>query len=297
MRSDRQMMDLILSRAREDDRVLAAYLKGSRANPRADRDVFQDFDVMYVVREVASFRSDPAWLEGFGLILLKQEQNSPFGYGARFGLLGDDQEAYSWLLLFADGTRIDLGVETVDHLNRGAFRNRLFLPLLDKVGCLPQLPPPTDADFWVQRPDQRQLTGCCNEFFWSLCDVVKGIARQELPFAMGVYHSQTRAMLDQMLSWYVGTETDFSLSCGKHSRYFGRYLPPELYRRYCETYPGGSFAQLWQAVECAQSLFAEAAQTVACRLSLTYPAGEEEGFDRYAAWAQSQAGRPFPEDG
>lgn len=33
MRSDRQMMDLILSRAREDDRVLAAYLKGSRANP------------------------------------------------------------------------------------------------------------------------------------------------------------------------------------------------------------------------------------------------------------------------
>ena len=141
----------------------------------------------------------------------------------------------------------------------------------------------------MQRPDQRQLTGCCNGFFWSLCDVVKGIARQELPFAMGVYHSQTRAMLDQMLSWYVGTETDFSLSCGKHSRYFGRYLPPELYRRYCETYPGGSFAQLWQAVECAQSLFAEAAQTVACRLSLAYPAGEEEGFVRYAAWAQSQA--------
>ena len=117
-------MNLIIHTAEVDDRVLAAYLKGSRTNPHAPKDRYRDFDVMYVVRETESFISDPAWLNGFGDIMLRQEQD----------------DGYSWLLLFEDGSRIDIGVETVPAMEKGKNRNRLFLPLLDKVGCLPQLP-------------------------------------------------------------------------------------------------------------------------------------------------------------
>lgn len=56
MRTEQEMMDLILETARQDSRVLAAYLKGSRANGNVPKDVYQDFDIMYVVKEVAPFR-------------------------------------------------------------------------------------------------------------------------------------------------------------------------------------------------------------------------------------------------
>lgn len=39
MRSDKEMFDIIIHTARSDDRVLAAYLKGSRTNPNVPRDV------------------------------------------------------------------------------------------------------------------------------------------------------------------------------------------------------------------------------------------------------------------
>ena len=104
-------MDLILETARRDSRVLAVYLKGSRANENVPKDVYQDFDIMYVVKEVAPFREDTAWLDVFGEVILKQEQDDDFGYGERFGIRGDYDKSYTWLLLFADGNRIDIGVE------------------------------------------------------------------------------------------------------------------------------------------------------------------------------------------
>ena len=184
MRSEQEMMDLILSVAKSDSRILAAYLKGSRTNPNVPKDMYRDFDLMYVVTETDSFRQDPAWLDLFGPRILTQEQDDDFGYGDRFGLRSNYQQLYSWLLLLEDGNRIDLGVETVEHMQQGCTRNKLFLPLLDKIGCLPKLPPPSDEDFHVKPPTASQFQGCCNEFFWSLCDVAKGIARDELPLSL-----------------------------------------------------------------------------------------------------------------
>ena len=198
--------------------MLAAYLKGSRANGNVPKDVYQDFDIMYVVKEVAPFRKNPAWLDVFGEVILKQEQDDDFGYGERFGIRRDYDKSYSWLLLFADGNRIDIGVETLETMEQGKNRNRLFVPLLDKIGCLPQFPP-TDEEFWVQKPTEKGFLGCCNAFYWNLCDVVKGLARQEMPFAMTTYHTLVRPMLEQMLQWQVGTQTDFSVSCGKLGKY------------------------------------------------------------------------------
>ena len=55
MRSEIEMMELILRVAREDERIRAVYLNGSRTNPNADKDIFQVYDVVYVVKETESF--------------------------------------------------------------------------------------------------------------------------------------------------------------------------------------------------------------------------------------------------
>ena len=290
MRTDEEMMKLILDTARLDQRILAAYLKGSRTNPHAPPDRYRDFDVMYVVRETASMVEHPQWLEVFGRVILKQEQDDPFGYGERFGLRGNYDQSYSWLLLFEDGTRIDVGIETLQTFEKGTNRNKLFLPLLDKTGCLPCLPPPTDEDFYIQPPTASRYRGCCNEFFWCLCDVAKGIARDELPFAMTTYNTLVRNMLEKMLEWYVGTDLGCSLSCGKLNKYFKRYLPPELYDEYVHTYTDGSYEHFWAAIDAACRLFRKTAMLTAAHFGFTYPREDEEGFRRYAAILRNRTG-------
>ena len=51
MRSEQEILDLIVNTARDDERIRAVIMNGSRVNPNAPRDVFQDFDVVYLVWE------------------------------------------------------------------------------------------------------------------------------------------------------------------------------------------------------------------------------------------------------
>ena len=50
MRNDKQMMQLILDVAKKDERIRAVILNGSRANPQATPDIFQDYDIVFIVR-------------------------------------------------------------------------------------------------------------------------------------------------------------------------------------------------------------------------------------------------------
>ena len=275
MRTEKEMFHIIINTAKSDERILAAYLKGSRANPNVPRDIYQDYDIMYVVTETESFRRDLSWIDTFGKVILKQEQNDDFGYGERFGLRSCYDNTYSWLLLFEDGNRIDIGVETVETMQNGTNRNKLFLPLLDKAGYLPKLPPPTDEEFYVKRPSAAKFRGCCNEFFWSLCDVVKGILRDELPLAMSVYYMQTHQMLEIMLEWYIGSETSYSVSCGKMNKYFKRYLSEDVYQLYLQTFPDSNYEHFKQSIENSCKLFHETGMMTAENLGLIYPIDEK----------------------
>lgn len=287
LRSDHEMMDLIIRTARSDERVLAAYLKGSRTNPNAPKDIYRDFDVMYVVTETSGFIEDRSWMEPFGKIVLMQEQDGAFGYGERFGLQNHYEETYSWLLLLEDGNRIDIGVELLSVMKAGRNRNRLFLPLLDKIGCLPQLPPPTDEDFHIRKPSEREFLGCCNEFYWCLCDTMKGIARDELPFAMTTYHTLVRDMLETMLKWQIGINTDFSVSAGKLNKYFRTYLPAEVYETYRKTYTDGDYGHFRTAIDTACRLFRSTALSVSGSLHFSFPEHEEQAFRNYAGWVEN----------
>ena len=56
MRSEREMYQLILGYAQQDPRVRGVILNGSRANPTAKLDQFRDYDIVYLVTDVAPFK-------------------------------------------------------------------------------------------------------------------------------------------------------------------------------------------------------------------------------------------------
>lgn len=65
MSTDTEMMNLILQIA-ESLQVEAVALSGSRANPRAPKDEFQDYDVVYIVDDLEDLISDLSWLDQYG---------------------------------------------------------------------------------------------------------------------------------------------------------------------------------------------------------------------------------------
>ena len=71
MRTEKEMYDLIISIAQSDERIRAVYLNGSRTNPNVPKDIFQDYDVVYVVTETKPFIADKDWINQFGEILFR----------------------------------------------------------------------------------------------------------------------------------------------------------------------------------------------------------------------------------
>ena len=66
MRNEEKMYGLLMDIAKTDDRILAVYMNGSRTNPNVPKDIFQDYDIVYVVQETKTFIEDKDWIHRFG---------------------------------------------------------------------------------------------------------------------------------------------------------------------------------------------------------------------------------------
>ena len=137
MRTEREMTALILGVAERDARVRAVFMNGSRANPNAPRDIFQDYDIVYVVEETASFRAQPGWVDVFGERLVMQ---TPDEMDHAAGQPTDLARCYGYLMQFADGNRIDLRLMTLPRALEECQSDSQTIVLLDKDGILPPLP-------------------------------------------------------------------------------------------------------------------------------------------------------------
>jgi aminoglycoside 6-adenylyltransferase len=277
-RGEKEMFDLILGVARADARVRAVYMNGSRANPNIEKDIYQDYDIVYVVTETASFLEDKNWISVFGDIAVVQE---PDANDCGWGIHADYSRAYAWLMLFKDGTRIDLSIKITEEALSEYMSDSLTVPLLDKDGILPQIPPASEADYRVKKPTAEQYRGCCNEFWWCLNNVAKGLARDELPYAMHMFNVYVRDMLEKMIDWHIGVNTDFSVSPGKMGKFYKKFLRSELYQKYVSTYTDGDYDHFWAAVFAACGLFRELAVPVADCLGFSYRYDEDENMTEY----------------
>ena len=270
MRSEQQMMDLIISTAKEDERIRGVVLGGSRANPNVKRDIFQDFDIIYVVKDINTFTSDHSWIKIFGEMMILQ---MPKCMGMPPYI---NDGSFTYLMQFIDGNRIDLGLVPVEMIDTVIKGESLGILLLDKDKIMGSIPPSSDSDFITKRPTASLFGDCCNEFWWICPYVAKGIWRDELPYAMYTYDRYGRDMLMEMIKWYIGIHTDFSISSGKHGKYFKEYLEPELWEMYVKTYSNSNYENLWKALFTAGDLFRVMAQKVGEHFGYEYPFGEDE---------------------
>lgn len=278
MRSEKEMYHIILETAKKDDRIRAVFLNGSRANKNVPTDIYQDYDIVYVVTELESFKRDPEWIDSFGerLILQTPEtMRSPSGLGH-----------FNWMMLFSDGNRLDLTLIPIPLLESFS-KDSLTVPLLDKDDLLPAFPPASDKDYLITPPTKIEFESCCNNFWWCLQNVAKGIARDQLPYALMMYNTVVRKELHDMIDWFIGIKNSFSVSSGKMGKYYKRFLPKDLYEQYCATYSNTETENIWCATFVACELFHTLAVFTANHFDYSYQQEDENGIREYLIKTQN----------
>ncbi|REK71292.1 aminoglycoside 6-adenylyltransferase [Paenibacillus paeoniae] len=275
MRSEQEMMSLVLGMAENDERVRAVTLEGSRTNPNVPKDLFRDYDISFHVKDMQSYIDQPDWVDAFGERIIMQMPEAMAMFPPELG------NRFSYLMLFKDGNRIDMTLIPLEEKDDYVKEDKLMQVLLDKDGLFPDVPPSTDIDYWVKRPSAAFFADCCNEFWWVATYVAKGLWRKEMLYAQDHLNNLMRPMLVKMLEWQAGIRTNFSLSVGKNGKFLDRYIPEESWQKLILTYPAGTYKSVWTALFQMVELFRETAQDVASELDFLYPLEEEQSVTAY----------------
>ncbi|MCL2204112.1 MAG: aminoglycoside 6-adenylyltransferase [Defluviitaleaceae bacterium] len=265
-------LDKIRSIAHADERIRGVLLAGSRANPGAPKDKYQDYDIAFAVTDMAPFYNNPAWVEEqFGKPLIMQMPETLRGAA--------NDGNFFYLMLFPDDIRIDLSFIFDEAY---ADDGEPVVVLLDKDGGKGFFPPiEVDEKYWhIKPPTPLDYRSATSNFWWCLQNAAKGIARDELPYAMEMLH-EVRGNLHEMLEWYIGVQYDFAIFAGKNGKYFKRYLPAQMYAQYTATFCMNDYYDLWAAIMTMCDLFHTTATAVSARFSFTYRQDEEDGMRGY----------------
>ncbi|GAJ08097.1 unnamed protein product, partial [marine sediment metagenome] len=131
-RTEKEIIDLIIAFAQNDDRIRAVLMNGSRVNPNATKDIFQDYDIVNLVTDVEPFEDENYILSHFGeTIIIQKPENMIYPPPA-----GDGR--YNYLMQLVDGNRIDLSFFNINRIGE-LTKDSLTEVLLDKDHIIPNL--------------------------------------------------------------------------------------------------------------------------------------------------------------
>jgi aminoglycoside 6-adenylyltransferase len=279
MRSEDEIKNLIIAKAKSDDRIRAVLLNGSRANGKILPDKYQDFDIVYIVNDVDIFIADHHWTDFFGDRIIWQLPGE-----MTFGDQNDKEEeriGFNYLMLFKDGNRIDLSLFPKDKIETKFSADSLTIVWLDKDKLFLNIKKSTDTDYLIKRPNEQEFSEVCNEFWWVSTYVSKGLLRGEITYAKQMMETIVRPMFMKIIEWSVGVETDFSVSFGKGGKFMKQYVSDNQYLRILTTYANHLIEDNWRSLFIMMELFAEFANIVANKLNFKYNSNEENNVTAY----------------
>ena len=265
MSTDTEMMNLILQIA-ESLQVEAVALSGSRANPRAPKDEFQDYDVVYIVDDLEDLISDLSWLDQYGNRFI--EQHNRLGHRRLY------------LMLFEDGNRIDLTLCPKESIQEWVDSEAGFKVLKDDKGLFDSYIP-SPKRYWTAPPTEEDFAASCNEFWWVSAYVVKAIRRKQLIYATDHLYSICQQELLKVLAWQV-TSYRGVVDIGKNYKYLFHYLPAEQEKEFSALLDLSSFDKITHSLFATMGLFNREAQILAQKMGLAYDLKVAEKMMAYA---------------
>lgn len=270
MRTESEMLDLIL-RIAKVIQADAVALSGSRANPNAPKDEFQDYDVVYIVDDLAAMVTDLAWLEAFGKRIIEQHN------------VLNHRRLY--LMLFEDGNRIDLTLCPKKHIKEWVDSEADFTVLDDPKGLF-QPYTPTPKRYWTKPASADDFAKSCNEFWWVSAYVVKGIQRQQFVYAADHLYGICQKELLKLLAWQVAADKGV-IDVGKNYKYLFQYFPAEKEEAFTALLDFSDQEKLTQSLLATLNFFHKEAQSFAKKTGFLY---DKETAEKMLAYAKEKLG-------
>ena len=265
MRTETEMLDLILQIAKTLQ-VKAVAMSGSRTNPKAPKDEFQDYDVIYVVDDLDNLTSDLSWLGQFGKCLIEQY------------VLLDQRHLY--LMLFEDGNRIDLTLCPKDYIQEWIDSEAGFTVLEDPEHLFEPYSPNIER-YWTSPASAIEFEKACNEFWWVSAYVVKGICRKQVIYATDHLYGICQQELLKVLAWQVASNRGV-VDIGKNYKYLFNYLPTEKGKEFSNMLDFSSIEKLSHSLFATMNFFHQEAQSLAQKMGFAYDKEVAEKMIKYA---------------
>ena len=265
MRAETEMLDLILQTA-ETLQVAAVAMSGSRTNPKAPKDEFQDYDVVYVLDDFDNLTSDLSCLDQFGKRII--EQHVLLGYRRLY------------LMLFEDGNRIDLTLCPKEHIQEWVDSEADYTVLQDEKGLF-EFYTTSPERYWTNPASPIDFEKACNEFWWVSAYVVKGIHRNHLVYATDHLYGICQQELLKVLAWQVVSDRG-RVDIGKNYKYLFNYLPAEKEKEFSTLLDFSSVEKLTQSLLATMQLFHQEAQFLAHKMGFDYDMKVAEKMIQYA---------------
>ena len=268
MRTEIEMFDVILQTAKVLQ-VVAVAMSGSRTNPKAPKDEFQDYDVVYVVDDLDNLTSDLSWLDQFGTRIIEQHN-----------ILGNRR---LYLMLFEDGNRIDLTICPKDYINEWVDSEAGFTVLVDEKGLFESYSP-SPQRFWIHPASETDFEKTCNEFWWVSAYVVKGICRKQVIYETDHLYGICQQELLKLLAWQVASDKG-KIDIGKNYKYLFNYLPSEKEKEFSALLDFSSLDKITQFLLATMEFFHQEAQSLAHKMGFKY---EKEVADKMMRYAEEK---------
>lgn len=265
MRTDQEMLGLILQIAKKLQ-VDAVALSGSRTNPKAPKDEFQDYDVVYLVENFEELISDLSWLDQFGKRVIEQEVT-----------LGHRR---LYLMLFEDGNRLDLTLCPEDHIQEWVESEADFTVLEDTKGLFETYSPSPER-YWISPATETDFEKSCNEFWWVSAYVVKGICRNQVIYATDHLYGICQQELLKVLAWQVASDRG-KVDIGKNYKYLFNYLPAEKKKEFSNLLDFSSLDKIIQSLLATMQIFHQEAQSLSQKMGFEYDREVAEKMIQYA---------------
>ena len=265
MRTDTEMINLILQIA-DTLEVEAIALSGSRTNPQATKDEFQDYDVVYIVDDLEDLISDLSWLDQYGNRLI--EQHNVLGHRRLY------------LMLFEDGNRIDLTLCHKESIQEWVDSEAGFKVLKDDKGLFDSYIP-IPKRYWTAPPTEEDFAASCNEFWWVSAYAVKAIRRNQLIYATDHLYGICQQELLKVLAWQVTSDKGV-VDIGKNYKYLFQYLPAEQEKEFSALLDLSSLEKISQSLFATMNFFHREASVLAQKMGFAYDQEEVKKMMDYA---------------
>ncbi len=271
MQTEKEIIASILHFIKPDQNIKVAILNGSRANPNAPKDFMQDYDIALYVEsldEAEKYKNNQNWQSKFGELVIVQQNNF-------------DDNAFIFLLQYADSLRIDLSFHDLKTLQTKLKNDSLSIVLYDVKQLVGDISKSNESTYFVQKPTRQEWDATLNDIWWLQICVAKELWRNEIPLAKKLYDVYIMNQLKTLVTWTIANQKDWLVNTGNGGKWLKDMLPEALYNEYLSFYSSANIDEQWDKLLHIGPFIQQIAIPLSVKLGYDYPLVYDENVSHY----------------